>query len=907
MNLPLSRISFLTILITALTFSLVLGFFSIKNTNNYYDSRVQQQEKLYIQKNKELVKHEVLRVIERIHSLKDITHKLHRKKLEEKINFIHSIFNNTHSRALSTKQLISTYKSELDAYTWDNKSGYFYIFNSDGTILYHGGNNDYVNKSILSLATKNIELQEFIKDTIKKDENFGKYKWYKPNADINQQYKKYVYAKKLKKLNIYLAAGIYKDELQKKVQKIIFKELETERFGDGGYGYFWVHDLDYNILLHPDIKLFTQSMKNFKTYDGQYLFRNINKLVNKDGSGYVNYIWNRPDNINVKDKKISYVHLIKDWDMVIGSGFYLTELREILSSEKALIKDSLYKNLKENLLLIGILIILSIISALFVSKKIRKIELSRKEQMNMLEQYKLILDKSSVVSKADLNGKITYVNEAFSNISGYSKKEAVGKEHKIVRHPESPKSQFRSLWKKIQNGKVWKGIIKNINKNGESYYNSTTIVPIRDADGNIIEYISAGTDVSELIENRTKLKSIFSTDSLTGLGNRVSLISSISKDNNGVLALINIDRFKEINDTQGHETGDIIIKEFGNRIFNFVNDDCYTLYRVQADVFALYSLKESEGEVVKTIINFINTAGKEPYIINNTNIILTYTSGIASDNENLFTYADIALSEAKNKNVRVKAYDDSMNNIQEYKQNILWVKKLYKALENDSIRPFYQPIYNYHTKKIEKYECLMRLLENGEVVFPGEYLDVAKKTRLYPELTYKMVEKSIDKFSKSSEEFSINLSIEDLMNEELMEFIFDYALKNNVFNKLVLEIVESEEIEDSDFISKTITKFKQEGARIAIDDFGSGYSNYDYLISLQADYVKIDGSIIKHILDDERTAEVVKSIVNFAKKSDMKTIAEFVSSKELDEKVKSLGVDYAQGFYYGKAEPELIS
>lgn len=700
---------------------------------------------------------------------------------------------------------------------------------------------------------------------------------------------------------------MYKDELQKKVQKIIFNELETERFGDGDYGYFWIHDLDYNILLHPDKKLFTQSMKNFKTYDGQYLFRNINKLIEEKSSGYVNYIWNRPDNINIKDKKISYVHLIEDWDMVIGSGFYLTELREMLISEKALLKDSLYNNLKENLLLIGILITLSIISALFVSKKIRKIELSRKEQMNMLEQYKLILDKSAVVSKADLDGIITYVNEGFSDISGYSKKEAVGQEHKIIRHPESPKSQFRSLWKKIQNGKVWKGIIKNRNKNGESYYNSTTIVPIRDADGNIIEYISAGTDVSELIENRTKLKSIFSTDSLTGLGNRVSLINSISKDNNGVLALINIDRFKEINDTQGHETGDLIIKEFGNRIFNFVNDNYYTLYRVQADVFALYSLKESEVEVVKTISDFINTAGKEPYSINNTNIILTYTSGVASDNENLFTYADIALSEAKNKNVRVKAYDDSMNNIQEYKQNILWVKKLYKALADDSIRPFYQPIYNYHTKKIEKYECLMRLLENGEVVFPGEYLDVAKKTRLYPELTYKMVEKSIDKFSQSSEEFSINLSIEDLMNEELMEFIFDYASKNNVFNKLVLEIVESEEIEDSEFISKTITRFKKEGARIAIDDFGSGYSNYDYLISLQADYVKIDGSIIKHVLDDERTAEVVRSIVNFAKKSDMKTIAEFVSSKEINDKVESLGVDYAQGFYYGRAEPELLN
>ncbi|MCW9027109.1 MAG: EAL domain-containing protein, partial [Thiovulaceae bacterium] len=748
-QLPLSKISFLNIVITALAFSIVIGFFSIKNTDNYYKDKVKQQEKQYIEKNKKLVKNEVLRVVNRIYNLKKI---------------------------LSQNEKIS-----------DNR-------------------------------------------------------------------------------------------LKEKIQKILFSELDKDRFGDGNYGYFWVQDLNSTMLLHPNKELIGRNMNDFMTIDGQYLFQNINKLLKETGHGYISYIWNRPENINVEDEKTSYVHLIEDWNMVIGSGFYLTELREMLKSEKKLIKDSLYENLKENLILIGILIILSILSAFFVSKKIAKMELSRKEQMNMLKQYKLILDKSAVVSKTDTNGFITYINNSFSKVSGYSKDEVIGKNHNIVRHPESPKSQFRLLWKKIQSGKAWKGVIKNKSKTGNSYFNSTTILPIKDSDGNIIEYISAATEVSELIENRIKLKSISSTDSLTGLGNRVSLIKLISKHKNGVLCLINIDRFKEINDTQGHEIGDMIIKELGDRIFNFLNDDVYTIYRVQADVFAIYTNKNNEQSVIDDITNFIDTIGKKPYRVNDINIILTYTCGIASDNENIFTYADIALNEAKQKKIRVKAYDDSMNNIEEYKQNILWVKKLYKALSDDKIKPYFQPIYNYHTKKIEKYECLMRLLEDDKVVFPGEYLDVAKKTKLYHELTYKMVEKSIDKFTLCEAEFSINLSIEDLMNEDLMNFIYDYSIMNNVFNKLVLEIVESEEIEDSDFISKTITKFKEKGAKIAIDDFGSGYSNYDYLISLQADYIKIDGSIIKHILEDERTAEVVKSIVNFAQRSNMKTIAEFVSS-----------------------------
>ena len=302
----------------------------------------------------------------------------------------------------------------------------------------------------------------------------------------------------------------------------------------------------------------------------------------------------------------------------------------------------------------------------------------------------------------------------------------------------------------------------------------------------------------------------------------------------------------------------------------------------------------------------MNTVGKEAYKVKENNFFLTYTAGIASENENLFTYADMALNEAKSKQVKIKTYEESMNNIKEYKQNILWVEKLHLAIAEDRIVPFYQPMYNYKTGKIEKYECLMRLIENGQVIPPDNYLNIAKKTKLYPQLTYKMVAKSIDKFAVSSEEFSINLSIEDLMNEELMQFVYSYAEQKDVFTRLVLEIVESEEISDNDSISKILTRFTEAGAKIAIDDFGSGYSNFNYLISLKANYIKIDGSIIQHILEDERALEVVKSLVNFAKKSNMKTIAEFVSSKELNELIESLGVDYAQGYYYGKAEPELL-
>ena len=906
MRYSLSTISFINIILTAFIFSFTIGVFTIIMTYDSYESRTKELESSYIKKNKILVKSEVDRVVKRISTIENLTYSFLRTTLEEKVNIVDSLFNNSTHDLLTDKQVVALYKKELDLFKWDNGSGYFYIFSADGNVLYHGANEALVGKNYFDLVKGNKELGSFIESTFKKGKNFGSYDWYKPNSEKENLFKKYVYAKKVDKFNLYIAAGIYKSELSKNVQSLVFKELESERFGENNYGYFWVNDLNEQIIMHPIQKeLENQILTDFKTLDGQFLFKNTNKLVLEKGSGFVNYRWYRPDN-NKEDEKISYVHLVKEWGLVIGSGFYLTELKDILADENRKLEESLFANLKNILLTLAILIILSILSALYVSRRIKIIEESQKEHLNMLEQYKLILDSSVLVSKTSLDGIITYVNDSFTTISGYSKEEVIGQAHSIIRHPNSSKQQFRRLWKTIQNGQIWKGIIKNKNKNGETYFNSTTILPIKDSHGNIVEYISSGADVTELIENRSKIKNIFNTDQLTGLENRVSLIRSISKHSKGVLAIINIDRFKEVNDIKGHELGDKIIQELGLRLFNFTVDKNYTLYRVQADVFAVYALKSSKELLVSKINKFMDSVGKEPYVIDGQNITLTYTAGIASNHENLFTYADMALSEAKNKKIRIKVYDTSMNNIKEYQQNLLWVEKLHVAIAEDRIVPYFQPIYNYHTNKIEKYECLMRLIEDGEVVFPGEYLPVAKKTKLYPELTRKMVTKSIDKFATCTEEFSINLSIEDLMNEDLMQYLCEYIEKKNVFNRVVLEIVESEEIEDSESISKTITKFKEKGAKIAIDDFGSGYSNYEYLISLQADYVKIDGSIVKHVLEDERTAQVVKSIVKFAQKSNMKTIAEFVSSKELDEKIRSLGVDYAQGFYYGKAEDELL-
>jgi len=902
-ELSLSRISFFTILVTALTFSVVIGFFTVKITDDSYDERVERLESDYIRQNKELVKREIERAIHRISRIEKMSYGAMRHSLEEKVDFAAGLLAAESAAIRDPRKLVDHSRSALDAFKWDGKSGYFYIIDDKGNILYHGAKHQLEHTSIFELARTNPELRSFITGTLSAEEHFGSYPWPKPDASTEALYKKYVYAKKVPGKNLYIAAGVYRDVFEEQVRSLAFDAIGNDRFGENGYGYFWVLDLNNRLLVHPDKSLLGKDLSGFRTLDGQYLFPNVRHIALEQGAGYISYVWNRPDVEQYQDEKISYIQLIPDWGIIIGSGFYLTELKEALVRQRGELHDSLMSNLRKSLAVLSLLIGASFLAAWFVAGRIRRVETAQKEHRGMLEQYKMILDESVVVSKADPRGIITYVNDTFCDVSGFSREEVIGRPHSIVRHPETPKTQFKQLWETIRSGRIWKGVIKNRKRNGESYYNSTTIVPIHDSEGHIIEYISSGADVTELVENRSKLQTIFKTDALTGLGNRVSLIDTIDREREGALVFINIDRFKEINDLHGNDVGDRVIKELGSRLFESCNA-AYTLYRVQSDIFALYTLEKSQDESVETIRLFMEGSGREPYVIDGHHFILTYTAGIAWGAENLFTYADMALSEAKRKKLKTHVYDPAMNNTEAFRKNIEWVERLHLALEEDRIVPYFQPIYDFAAQRVTKYECLMRLIENGEPIAPGEYLPVAKKTKLYPELTYKIVEKSINRFAGRRESFSINIGTEDLMNEELMIFLFDYARQKNVFDRLVLEIVESEEIEDSDAITTTIRHFKEHGVKIAIDDFGSGYSNYDYLISLQADFVKIDGSIVKHVLDDERTAEVVRSIVTFARKSGMKTIAEFVSSAELDAKIRELGVDFAQGYFRGRPEAE---
>ena len=269
---------------------------------------------------------------------------------------------------------------------------------------------------------------------------------------------------------------------------------------------------------------------------------------------------------------------------------------------------------------------------------------------------------------------------------------------------------------------------------------------------------------------------------------------------------------------------------------------------------------------------------------------------------------DMCKEFARKRNKSFEVYTKSHNQLKEYEENLQWIHKLKSAFKDKRIVAHYQPLYNYQTGTIERYEALVRLVDkDGDIVAPGLFLDAAHKAKLMTKLSERMVENSFNYFKEHKCGFSINLTVSDILNHEFVRYLLEKIISFGEGEKITLEILESEGIENFDKVKSFINKVKAYGCKIAIDDFGSGYANFENLLKLDADFIKIDGSLIRDIHINTDAYDIVEAIVNFARKKKIKTVAEFVSNQEIFECVHRLGIDYAQGYYIGKPLDSLTS
>ncbi len=424
------------------------------------------------------------------------------------------------------------------------------------------------------------------------------------------------------------------------------------------------------------------------------------------------------------------------------------------------------------------------------------------------------------------------------------------------------------------------------------------------------KYVLKPIDMKKLLQTMSQsllyheLKDLY-IDKLTHLPNRNRLKKDLAQTTEDLMALINIDKFSTINDLFGENNGDKILSEFSDNLKEHFSKQEYKIYRIEADKFAIVCKDHTKDieEFKKLCKDFANSVQKETILIDDNEIDLNVTIGIAKgDGNRAYKYSQRVIAYARNKFEQVMIYDDSFNIQESFEDNIKWVKKIKNGLKNGNFKGFYQPIVDNSTQQIYKYEALIRFIEDdGEVIAPFKFLDVAKKAKLYPHIIKVMLKEALLFIKAKSKRVAVNISFEDIASSETQQFIYEELKKHNQETKLLeFEILESEEISDIRIVKDFIYNVKQLGCTVGVDDFGAGYSNFNMLTNLNIDFVKIDSSLIKEIDHSKNQEIIVNTIANFSKEFGFATVAEFVSSKEIFEKVKSLGIDYSQGYYFGK-------
>ncbi|MEA3331147.1 MAG: GGDEF domain-containing phosphodiesterase [Campylobacterota bacterium] len=325
------------------------------------------------------------------------------------------------------------------------------------------------------------------------------------------------------------------------------------------------------------------------------------------------------------------------------------------------------------------------------------------------------------------------------------------------------------------------------------------------------------------------------------------------------------------------------------------------LYRLGADeVVVLNPCVQTKDKFLQTIKDIVKDIEHNIFYFDDQDLEINISlhAGISFEKEHAIEKANTAIKKAKKEHLDYVIYDEAYQEGR-HLTNIEMITKIKYATNNYGFIAYYQPIVD-RDNSIIKYESLVRMRDNQKILSPFYFLDIAKKTKYYQHITRAVIYQAFKEFKDRDEFISVNLSADDIINSDTQDFIKNQLENFNAPQRVIFELVESEDIHDIKGIKEFISYIKNKGSKIAIDDFGTGYSNFSYLLDLEPDYLKIDGSLVKNVDTDKKSYDIVKTIVNFAHTLNIKVIAEYVHSEEVLKVCKELSVDEFQGYLFSE-------
>ena len=392
------------------------------------------------------------------------------------------------------------------------------------------------------------------------------------------------------------------------------------------------------------------------------------------------------------------------------------------------------------------------------------------------------------------------------------------------------------------------------------------------------------------------------------ISTHIELVEKLKSSKTLNYYLFNIDNFSNINYAYGYEVGNRVLSQVINYL-NIAKPDSTTLYQFCADKFVIIDEENHDNlEIIRIVEAILSFFSHTDLVVDDIELKISLSVGIStSQGLSNISNAEMAIKELReSKRNHYHIYDRKSKFVLAQERNIYWILKIKEAISNEDIVAYFQPIVNNKTEKIEKYECLARLRDDDEIISPYLFMDAARLTGNLSYVTKSLISQSFKKFADTDFEFSLNITGEDFLLGDLESLLLKNIAKYKIDpSRVVLEMLEDITSLGSDFILKQLTSLREMGFKIAIDDFGAENSNFSRLLEIQPDYLKIDGVFIKNIVDDIKSQIIVDAIVLMCKRSKIKVIAEFIHNKEVQEKVKSLGIEYSQGFYFGEPKEEL--
>ncbi len=539
-----------------------------------------------------------------------------------------------------------------------------------------------------------------------------------------------------------------------------------------------------------------------------------------------------------------------------------------------------------------------------------------------LEKFSLAIEQTyDWVVITDRNGIIQYANKAVEEITGYKREELIGKKPSIFKSGKHRKEFYVWLWNTILSGKPIRTVFINRRKDGKLFYIDQTITPLKNKEGEIIGFVATGKDITRERELQERLNYFSFYDPITELPNRSNFMerlkfyisrSKITRRSFSVLVL-DIDRFKYINDTYGYQVGDAVLREVAERIKGVLRPGD-TVARFGSDEFGIALVDLARKEDIPKVISRIIKAMEEPYRVNGEEITLTVSIGVAlfpedgSEVEELIKKAEVALIHAKeNYRNSYQFFTEEMNTrIAEF---VLFERHLAKALEKKEYVIHYQPVYDLNTLKIHSAEALLRWnSEDLGLVSPSKFIPILEETGLIDQVGEWVLREVCRKIKKYKLTMSVNVSPAQFRMKNFPDRIIGVIREEGTNPEmLILEITESTIMGDVDLAKRSLSQLKKYGIKIAIDDFGTGYSSLAYLKLLPVDTLKIDVSFVKDIDRDPNDRAIVNAIVQLAKNLGLKTTAEGIENEKQLDILREMRCDFGQGYYLSRplSEKEL--